>query len=84
MYAAFLQEAADVLEDDKLRALSDRMTYIGERWREFALIASRTCKQRAAEAETYPAMGAILRDCADKEAQLYRDLMERVTKAEGR
>jgi hypothetical protein len=78
MYAAFLQEAADVLEDDGLRALSDRMTDIGERWREFALIASRTCKQRVSEAESYPAMGAILRDCAENEARLYRDLAERV------
>ncbi len=84
MYAAFLQEAADVLGDDRLRALSDRMTDIGEQWREFALVASRTCKQRAAETETYPAMGAILRDIADKETQLYRDLLERIDKAEGR
>ena len=78
IYAAFLQEAADFLEDDHLRVLSDRMTDIGDRWREFALIGSRICKNRTGEAETYPAMSAILRDCADMEAGLYQDLLERI------
>ena len=78
MYAAFLQEAADCLENDHFRKLSDRMTAIGDRWREFALIGSRTCKNRAGESETYPAMSAILRDCADKEAGLYRDILEQI------
>jgi len=78
IYAAFLQEAAEFLEDDHLRVLSDRMTEIGDRWREFALIGSRICKNRTGEAETYPAMSSILRDCADKEASLYQDLLERI------
>ena len=78
IYAAFLQEAADFLEDDHLRGLSDRMTDIGDRWRDFALIGSRICKNRTSEAETYPALSAILRDCADKEARLYQDLLERI------
>jgi len=78
IYAAFLQEAAVFLEDDHLRVLSDRMTGIGDQWREFALIGSRICKNRTGESETYPAMSAILRDCADKEAGLYQDLLERI------
>jgi len=78
IYAAFLQEAADFLEDDHLRGLSDRMTDIGDRWRDFALIGSRICKNRTSESETYPAMSVILRDCADKEARLYQDLLERI------
>ncbi len=78
IYAAFLQEAAVFLEDDHLRVLSDRMTEIGDRWREFALIGSRICKNRTGESETYPAMSAILRDCADMEARLYQDLLERI------
>ena len=78
IYAAFLQEAAVFLKDDHLRVLSDRMTEIGDRWREFALIGSRICKNRTGEAETYPAMSAILRDCADMEARLYQDLLGRI------
>jgi hypothetical protein len=78
IYAAFLQESASYLEDDDLRLLSDRMTDIGDRWREFALIGSRICKNRTGEAETYPAMSTILRDCADKETSLYQDLLKRI------
>lgn len=78
IYAAFLQEAAVFLEDDHLRVLSERMTEIGDRWREFALIGSRICKNRTGESETYPAMSAILRDCADMEARLYQDLLGRI------
>ena len=81
MYAAVQQEAAEVLGDGRLRGLSERMTDIGERWREFALAASRTCKQRVAETESYPAMGAILRDVAERETRLYRELWDRVGKA---
>ena len=66
IYAAFLQEAAGLLNDDHLQRLSDRMTEAGDLWREFALIGSRICKQRAAETETYAALAAILRECADK------------------
>ncbi|MFO7709002.1 MAG: BtrH N-terminal domain-containing protein [Desulfobacterales bacterium] len=75
IYAAFLQEAAGLLNDDRLGRLSERMTEVGDLWREFALIGSRICKQRSAETETYPALAAILRECADKEARLYQDLL---------
>jgi len=78
IYAAFLQEAAGLLNDDRLQGFSDRMTQAGDLWREFALIGSRICKQRADETETYAALAAILRECADREARLYQDLLERV------
>lgn len=75
IYAAFLQEAADLLGNDRLRPLSEEMTLIGDRWREFALIGSRTCKNRAGGLDTYPEMAAIIRDCAEREARLYRELI---------
>ena len=78
IYAAFLQEAAGLLKDDHLLSLSDRMTEAGDLWREFALIGSRICKQRAGETETYAALATILRQCADKETGLYQDLLARV------
>jgi hypothetical protein len=78
IYAAFLQEAAGLLNDDHLHRLSDRMTEAGDLWREFALIGSRICKQRAGETETYAALAAILRECADRETGLYQDLLARM------
>ncbi len=79
IYAAFLQEAAGVLEDKRFLDLSSRMTQIGDRWRDFAVMASRMCKHRASESESYLAMSTILRECADYEASLYKDLRDAIS-----
>jgi len=78
IYAAFLQESATILGNPRLEEATQRMTAIGDRWRDFALMGSRICKHRASENETYPAMAAIIRDCAAREEQLYRDLLEMI------
>ncbi|HJO63301.1 MAG TPA: BtrH N-terminal domain-containing protein [Desulfobacterales bacterium] len=75
MYAAFLQEAAHVLGDDRLLEIPNKMTDIGDQWRYFALVGSRICKGRASKDETYPALANILRDCAHREKELYRELL---------
>lgn len=74
IYAAFLQEAAPILELPELVELSARMTDIGDRWRDFAVIGSRICKKRASENEGYSELADILRDCADREEVLFQDL----------
>jgi hypothetical protein len=74
LYAAFLQESASILDEKRLLDLSQNMTTVGDRWRDFALIGSRICKNRASQAETYPSMAAILRDCAAQEEHVYKEL----------
>lgn len=81
IYAAFLQETAGVLQDEALLKLSEDMTAAGDRWREFAVMGARICKQRAGAAESYPAMGAVLRDCAEREERIYRELATRMEAA---
>ncbi len=78
IYAAFLQEAAPHLKDDRFLSFSERMTAIGDRWREFAVKAARNCKGRAGTDDSYPAMANILRDIADQEEKLYLDLREAI------
>jgi hypothetical protein len=78
IYAAFLQEAAQSLGMERLLGMSERMTHVGDQWRRFALMASRNCKKRASEEETYPAMAEVLRTCADGEEALFRDLAREV------
>lgn len=53
MYAAFLQQAAPILMNDRLLDLSARMTGIGDLWREFAVSGARICKNRAPEGITF-------------------------------
>jgi hypothetical protein len=76
MYAAFLQEAAKELQQDWLNECSEEMTAIGDRWREFALIAGRIFKGREGKDESYKAAAEILLEIADREEKVYRKLKE--------
>ncbi len=79
IYAAFLQEAAEILGEKRLLNISKKMTEIGDRWREFALFGVRNCKGRALEGNTYSAMADILRDCANQEDELFHDLADLIS-----
>jgi hypothetical protein len=72
LYAAFLQEAADITGRPALKVLADRLNEIGDGWREFALKAVRMIKGR----ETFdPArLATMLGTQAEHEARFFRDL----------
>jgi hypothetical protein len=72
IYAAFLQEAAELAAMPQLVAFSDRLTAIGDGWRLFALKAARMVKGR--EAVDPPLLAGMLRQQADAEEQFFRDL----------
>jgi hypothetical protein len=74
MYAAFLQEAARELNQPWLNDMSNEMTEVGDRWREFALIAGRIFKNRAGQDESYMAASDVLLDIAEREDKIYRNL----------
>jgi hypothetical protein len=74
MYAAFLQEVAGVIKDDRFKELSTRMTGIGDEWREFAVITGRIVKNRNKADENYDRAADQLLSIADREEKFYRDL----------
>ena len=74
IYAAFLQEAAERFALPELRRVSERMTAVGDRWREVAVIGARICKGRAGEGDSFAAVAALLRDCAEQERGLFGEL----------
>jgi hypothetical protein len=76
MYAAFLQEAARELNQPWLNEMSKEMTEVGDRWREFGMIAGRIFKNRAGQEDSYLAASEILSDIADREEKIYRRLRE--------
>ena len=78
IFAAFLQEAAAVLDKPALLELSNRMTAIGDHWREFAVLAARHCKGRAAPGDSYATLAAVLDECGRREEVLYRDLRQAI------
>jgi hypothetical protein len=80
MYAAFLQEAAELFASDALARLSGEMTAIGDIWREFAVVSARIIKQRGQAEETFEKAGGLMLVCAGREEQLFKDLAQAVGK----
>lgn len=74
MYGAFLQEAAQRTGIDAFNGYSERITAIGDQWREFAYKASRICKKREGEQYTYDDLGDLLHTIAVAEERFFKDL----------
>lgn len=78
MYGGFLQDAAGVLGDPGFADAGRAMIAAGDKWREFALLASRTCKGRATVQDPYDRLADLLLECAEGEAAVYRQVRERL------
>ena len=76
LYAAFLQEAAVLLDRPALQELSLHLTAIGDEWREFALHAARMNKGR--DAIDLPLLHHLLTDLAARERALFGALRRAV------
>ena len=74
IYAAFLQEAAVALGRPELEQASQGMTAIGDRWRGFALQASRIFKERRGGDAAYGEAADLLLEIADLEQRAFREL----------
>jgi len=72
IYAAFLQEAAELARQPPLAELSERLLAIGDGWRAFALAAARMVKGRDALAPS--ALSERLREQAAREESFFRAL----------
>jgi hypothetical protein len=70
MYAAFLQEAADVLQSQALREASLKMTDAGDQWRQFALACAKAIKNREGAIDL-AAIAGLLRTCGNVEKEVY-------------
>ena len=80
MYAAFLLEAADILGLPALKDVSNELTLTGDLWREFALAGALLCKGRASGPAAYAKLSTLLTQCAEREATIYRQLLQIVAK----
>lgn len=72
VYASFLQEAAQLLNHDKLREASEMMTAAGDTWREFALLGARFCKKKSDI--KLSELADAMQLCAEKETEAFRFL----------
>ena len=74
IYAAFLQECAEILQQPWLNDLSREMTAIGDKWREFAVLAARCFKNRDKGQTTYDNLADMLLEIADREEKVFIQL----------
>lgn len=74
IYAAFLQEAAELFGSDDLARLSQEMTAIGDVWREFAVVSARIVKQRDPAENNFSKAGGLMLICAGREEAFFREL----------
>jgi hypothetical protein len=77
MYAAFLQEAGERLQQPALLEASRMMTATGDAWRQFALAGAKFVKDK--KSADYAALTAALEACARHEEQVFRRLLEATT-----
>lgn len=72
LYASFLQEAAQLMGDERLARASKQLTDAGDEWRRFALRATKMVRGR--EPMNLGALQAALNDIADREAAVWKPL----------
>jgi hypothetical protein len=74
MFAAFLQESAELLHEQLLQDSSVALVGAGDLWRAFAAMATRICKERTRPEDSYDELAGLLRSCADREEAVFRTL----------
>ncbi|MCB0699896.1 MAG: BtrH N-terminal domain-containing protein [Chitinophagales bacterium] len=74
LYAAFLQEAADMLKRDDLARFAEELTEIGDLWRNFAYSAARQMKARKSDLVSFDELGDMLEECGVREKSFFKRL----------
>jgi hypothetical protein len=75
MYASFLQEAGQRLDDPRLQEASGMMTEVGDRWREFALRGVQATR-KGGDGD-YEQLARLLEGCAEGEQAVFGFLYRR-------
>lgn len=78
IYAAFLQEAAAVLNNEKLNELSFELTKIGDQWRDFAVNIARVYKNRSNQSDVYNNLSEQMLHLADLEEAFFKKLKKAI------
>ncbi len=74
VFAAFLQEAGEILQNNELADMASEMVEIGDKWRDFALQASRVVKKRSNTANVYEVLSNQLKELSYLEEVFFKKL----------
>lgn len=74
LYAAFLEEAADIMQNDQLLAVSEKMTKAGDLWRDSAVQMSGIYKGRLSEQKDFNRSAELLIEISEVEKEAFKQL----------
>ena len=80
LYAAFLDEASEILGNDKLLNISDQLTKSGDLWRDSALQMSGIYKGRLTSQKDYDDCASLLNEISNVEKEAFKQLSKIVIK----
>ncbi len=75
IYASFLQESAELINNQELFEASKMMTATGDAWREFALLIAKSIRSKNKKVIDYLAIAEKLESVAQQEAEVYKKLL---------
>lgn len=74
MYATFLQQAAAIVNDDRLKTMSKDMMVIGDQWRKISYFAAKISKNRDLGPERFKELSNMVYAQADEEQKFFNEL----------
>ncbi len=74
LYATFLRQASEILNDQKLLTFSERIMKIGDNWRNISLFTTRIGKKRELGEEKIQELSNMIRERAYEEKEFFSDL----------
>lgn len=78
LFAAFLQEAAVLLQRADLKQFSEELTSIGDTWRNFAYSAARIVKARTSDLVSFQQLSEQLLEIGHREKEVFKRLRRAV------
>lgn len=78
LYATFLQQASQKLNDPQLETMSKRMMEIGDNWRNISYFAAKIGKNRDLGKKRLSELSGMINDMADREEAFFSELYKMV------
>lgn len=78
MYATFLQQAAAILKEERLKTMSKEMMEIGDKWRNISYFAAKIGKNRDLGPERIKELSMMVYAQADEEQKFFNELYKLV------
>ena len=74
MYAAFLDEAAELLGQPALHGISEQLSEVGDRWRDFAVAGAQVIQGKDRSTAAFRSLSERILECAEREETAFKSI----------